>query len=485
VTLGSRPSGRFVIANGSGRVHRHFLAIFNAFSLLLVGGLFFVPSAWAEPEVTADDLLPTVLDLIRSGDPDLLPIAMEEIRTGLPGVEVTRRLAQELLPDLGATLQIPLLAALADRGDPAALPGIAALVARSADPTVRAAAIRGLAAVGGPDEVPLLVGFLSDPMICDAARDALVTIRSEGISSRLVAMLQDAAQPLDTRVAVIEILTTRRDRAPLPALVAAVVDSAPEIRMAAMQSLGELGGGDEIPGMVRGVLAAASGSERAAAERAVVLACTKGLDKDRAEQVLLASYKGGTAAEQVELLPLVAAVGGPEPLTLVDARLASHDDADRRLGILAVCRWPNAIVADRLLTLIEAAGDESDRDRLIAALIRIAPLPGDILDDAERLALVRQVMDLCRTDEQRRRLLERASAIRTVETLRFVLPSLDNPALVESACRSVVELAHHRTLRDAHKDEFMAALDRVMATTKNEELVTRATHYQAGQTWKR
>ena len=260
MTLGSRPSGRFVIANGSGRVHRHFLAIFNAFSLLLVGGLFFVPSAWAEPEVTADDLLPTVLDLIRSGDPDLLPIAMEEIRTGLPGVEVTRRLAQELLPDLGATLQIPLLAALADRGDPAALPGIAALVARSADPTVRAAAIRGLAAVGGPDEVPLLVGFLSDPMICDAARDALVTIRSEGISSRLVAMLQDAAQPLDTRVAVIEILTTRRDRAPLPALVAAVVDSAPEIRMAAMQSLGELGGGDEIPGMVRGVLAAASGS---------------------------------------------------------------------------------------------------------------------------------------------------------------------------------------------------------------------------------
>ena len=315
-------------------MHRHFLAIFLAFSLLPVGGLFFAPSAWAEPEVTADaadDLLPTVLDLIRSGDPDLLPIAMEEIRTGLPGVAVTRRLAQELLPDLDATLQIPLLAALADRGDPAALPGIAALVARSSDPAVRAAAIRGLAAVGGPDEVPVLVGFLSDPRIRDAAREALVTIRSERISSRLVTMLQDAAQPLDTRVAVIEILATRRDLAPLPALVAAALDSAPEIRMAAMQSLGELGGGDEIPGMVRGVLAAASGSERAAAERAVVLACTKGLDKDQAEQALLASYQRGTTAEQAELLPLVAAVGGPEPLTLVDARLASHDDADRRL----------------------------------------------------------------------------------------------------------------------------------------------------------
>jgi hypothetical protein len=49
----------------------------------------------------------------------------------------------------------------------------------------------------------------------------------------------------------------------------------------------------------------------------------------------------------------------------------------------------------------------------------------------------------------------------------------------------VVELAHHRSLRDANKDEFTKALDKVLATTKNEELVDRANRYKQGQTWER
>ena len=88
-------------------------------------------------------------------------------------------------------------------------------------------------------------------------------------------------------------------------------------------------------------------------------------------------------------------------------------------------------------------------------------------------------------DEDRRRVLERANAIRLIETLRFVAPYLDDPNLAEPACLSVVELAHHRSLRDANKEEFTKALDKVLGTTKNEELVDRATRYKQGQTWER
>ena len=94
-------------------------------------------------------------------------------------------------------------------------------------------------------------------------------------------------------------------------------------------------------------------------------------------------------------------------------------------------------------------------------------------------------MQLCQKDEDRARVLERANAIRTVETFRFVLPYLDNPALAEPACKSVVELAHHQKLRDGNKDEFMKALDKVISTTKNAELVERASRYKEGKTWER
>jgi hypothetical protein len=101
------------------------------------------------------------------------------------------------------------------------------------------------------------------------------------------------------------------------------------------------------------------------------------------------------------------------------------------------------------------------------------------------LDLVKRTMALCTTDAERARLLERVNAIRTVETFRFVVPYLDQPALAPAACKSVVELAHHRSLRDAHKAEFMAALDRVIATTQDAELVERAGRYKEGKTWER
>jgi hypothetical protein len=94
-------------------------------------------------------------------------------------------------------------------------------------------------------------------------------------------------------------------------------------------------------------------------------------------------------------------------------------------------------------------------------------------------------MALCEKNNDRAKVLERANAIRTIETFRFVVPYLDDPALAEPACRSVVELAHHQKLRDAHKAEFAKALDKVLGTTKDDELIQRATRYKAGQTWER
>jgi hypothetical protein len=138
-----------------------------------------------------------------------------------------------------------------------------------------------------------------------------------------------------------------------------------------------------------------------------------------------------------------------------------------------------------LLDLIGKAADPAERELLLHALIRIAPLPDNKLDDKQKLALLQKALALCRTDDDRRRVLERAHAIRTIDTLRFVAASLDDPNLAESACLSVVELAHHRALRDAHKEEFATVLDRVLDTTKNDELAERAQRYKEGKTWER
>ena len=81
--------------------------------------------------------------------------------------------------------------------------------------------------------------------------------------------------------------------------------------------------------------------------------------------------------------------------------------------------------------------------------------------------------------------MKRASAIRLPETLRFVLPYLDQPKFKEQACGSIVDLAHHRNLREPNEEEFHAALDQVIALSKDAVVVDRANRYKRDETWVR
>jgi len=438
-------------------------------------------------EAPSRDVLDSVIELIRSGDADLLPVALEKVRGGLKGTDFTRELAETVLPGLERSQdRVALLAALADRGDKAALPAMMALAQGPAEAVVRTAAIGGVAALGGAEQVPVLESLLSgDAGTVDAARAALVAIRSDTVSPRLVIALGDEHRPAAERLAIVGILSERREAAALPALVDAAVDADATVRAAAMKALGGMGGPEQIPGMVAGLLATRTDGERSDADRAIVQVCKEHRSKDLAAAALLDRFNAADPAAREVLLPTLARIGGPAVLEIVDGLLASPDAADRKLGLVALSRWPDATVKDRLLHQVAHASTEEEREMLLGGLIRIAPLPNNALDSAGKLALVEQTMALCRRDQDRGKLLERASAIRTVETLRYVLPYVDQPALAESACQSIVELAHQRTLRDGNKDEFMAALDRVLATTKNEEVADRAERYKLGKTWER
>jgi hypothetical protein len=70
--------------------------------------------------------------------------------------------------------------------------------------------------------------------------------------------------------------------------------------------------------------------------------------------------------------------------------------------------------------------------------------------------------------------LERASEIKHIETLRFVAPSLDHPALANRAGATICELARERGLRDRNKDEFEKALKRILEVCKDQAVLDRA-----------
>lgn len=447
---------------------------------LLLSAVPLTAAASPEPSASARKAAELVIAQLASDDADLRSVALETVRHGLKGDWFTR-MAAERVPALDPSGRSALLLALADRGDPGAVPAAVASLTGSPEPATHAAALRLLGRLGGrADVATLTAATTTDGPVGEAARRGLVEISGGDAAAAIREAV--GSGPAAKRAIVIDVLAERRDRAALPAIAAAAIADDQSVRQASLRALARLGGAAEVPTMVQSLVKSAA-DERKNAELAIAAVCTTSAEASRATDSLLEQYRAADKTSRALLLPALARVGGPRVLAIVDAMLA--DPAQRAAALDALSKWPDAGVKDRLLDLLARATDPEERELLLGTLIRIAPLPDNKLKDDEKLALLKQTMGLCRRAEDKARVLERANAIRTIETFRFVSAYLDDPVLAEPACRSVVELAHHQKLRDAHKAEFTAALDKVLRTTKDEELLERAARYKAGRTWDR
>jgi HEAT repeat protein len=426
-----------------------------------------------------NEAVQAIADLLGDSDKDVRALGLQQVREGAKGAEATKQFAA-LLPKLAPNIQAELLAALATRGDKAARPAILDCL-KSKEPPVRTAAILALGPLGESADVPLLTEQLAtaDKERQNAAQTSLLQLCGPSINSVIAAELKPAEPEL--RMALIRILESRRAADNVADIHPYISDGDAGVRTAAMAALGQLAAPKDVARMVPGVLKAKPGAEREAAEKAVMFVCNREKNAEKRTAPLLAAWKNLSEDEKNALLPTLGRVGGSEPRKLVEAAMADAVVERREAAVRALCNWPDASVAPRLVELVQNAKNAADRRAAEQALARVAALP-DKRSAAERLALLKTAMSLAASDEERNYVLKRAKAVRTVETLRFVVPFLSQPEYAQEACVAVVELAHHRALRDANKAEFDKALDVVIHTSKDAEIVDRATRYKKGQT---
>ena len=428
-----------------------------------------------------DQMVEMIVGFLNEPDKEMRGIAFESIRNDVKGEAATRTFAEKL-SNIRPEAQAGLISALADRGDKTAKPAILKQLT-SPDEAVRTAAIRAISKLGDAKDLPLLVQHLSKPGAeADAATASLIQIQGDGITKSLADQLDSGEA--DTKVRLIEILSSRRAMDTIPRILQAATGKEGKVRVAAMKALGAIAGPDEIPGMIQGVLKAESGSERANGERNIVLVCNRIEDPAKRAAPVLAAIDKLSAAEQTTMLTTLGRLGGSASLERIDRALASKNGVVHSAGLTALANWPNASVAPRLIELAYKDPHVRHQRTALRALIRVTPM-NDGRPNEEKLKLLRQAMDMSVRVDDRRYALQRAGAIRIVESLRWLLKYIDDPRYAEQVCTSIVELAHIRDLRDDNKPEFHAALDRVLSTSKVAETLDRANRYKKGQTWVR
>jgi len=440
-------------------------------------------TAFAAGNSNSDQLVAQIIRLIGDNDREFRAAGLEKIRTAAPGASNTQQFAAQLTK-LSPDGQIALLDALADRGDAAARKPVLEFFASSTDATVRAAALGALGRLGGPDEVPLLIKAVADGSKLErvAARQSLCQITGPTINAALAAAL--ASAPPQPKVALIEVLAVRRSSDALPALIDASVDEHEGVRRAAMAALGEIGRREDLARMLPGVIKARQGSERDEAEKHVALVCSRIENEDERGAALIDALNTVSVEQRDQLLSLLGRVGRKKLLEYVTSVAKSDDPTRRTLGIDALSKWPDASVAETLFGIVNSSTDPVQRDQAFRGYLRVSA-NRDGRPDKERLNLLKQGMKAAKTPAEVTLVINRVRTAYDFDALRFVLPYVDQPEFAQTACETIVEIAHHREVRDPNKAEVDKMLDKVISTSKDPVVVERARRYKRGETWDR
>jgi len=305
------------------------------------------------------------------------------------------------------------------------------LYAQSEPKNFRAAALRGLVAVGGDDAIALILKPLTsgDAAMLGAAvsyiRDVPGTAATKAFAAELPRL------PAAAQVLVIEALSVRGDAAATPAIVAATRNQDDKVRVAALQALASLGDASVVPLLVK----AAAGDQAPEADAArSSLNLLKGEGVDAA---ILAELKKADAKGRAELIKTLAARRAESAVPELLKCAEDEDEGVRREAFTAIGKLATEKTFPPLVALlVKAKGDAA----LQAAERAVLTVARDLKDEAARTAALADALPNA-TPAGKSALLRILGKFGGEKALAAVRAALaDNDATVQDAAiRTLVE----------------------------------------------
>jgi HEAT repeat protein len=413
-----------------------------------------------------------VLTLLAGDDRDARNIALAEIPALTPKAHQSLVANADKLP---AAEQALLLGVLTGRGDKSQT-AFALKASRSDKEELQRAGILALGRVGDADVVgPLVELAFSNSKLAGPARESLTRLVGPGVDEKIIALLK-AEKDSGKRSSFIGVLESRRSAIAQPALLEEAVGADAGIRQTAMRALGRITEPKDIGLLLPALLKAGKGSERENAERAIVAVVARVEEADKRAEPIVAVV---TAENKADLLPLVGRLGGPKALALAHESLKSDSADIRSAAVAALCNWPDASVSPILLGLVNESVDDNQKRLAFVNVVRVNSLSNEH-PAPPRLANLKAAMTLTHTSADKKLVIDALATVKDIESLRMVLPYLDDKELVQPACKTIVELAHSKNLRQPNQEEFVRALDRVLTLCRDAGLIERAKKYKAG-----
>lgn len=405
--------------------------------------------------------LPLLLEMLRGKDDGMAAAALR-VAYELSGPELSQALAAEL-PKLPAERQGPVLQALGNRQDAAALPAVLA-AAKSGPANIRVAAVRAAGQLACPSCLPLLLDLCIDPETEVAAAAQAVLAGFPGAEADDAVLKQLSNPDPKVRLIAVDLIGQRRLTAALPALLQAAEDPGKQVSGASLKMLGELGGAAEIPALIALLAKSPSGQ----VENALAAVCAR-------EGTSSAGLLCGALAEvpvpaRQALLRTLSAAGGGEALAAVRAatKEAVPEMADTATRVL--CDWPGSEAAADQLALAKTSANPTCQVLALRGYIRAI---GDArLSANQRQAMCQEAGALIKREAETKLLLSALGNSGDAASLPLVMSHLGNPATAEESVAAAVAIAE-RIVAEAPAPAA-EAMKTALKSTSNAALQQRA-----------
>jgi len=382
------------------------------------------------------DGIALLLEQFHSPQKELFQLALMTARE-FPGGQVDEALAAEVdraTPERAALV----IEAMADRKETVVLAAVLKAAAHGPKP-VRVAAIGALGRVGDAScLLPLLETALeSDEDVAQTAKSALAELPGDNVDKDIVARLHDAQGKMYPLL--LELVGERRIAA-VAELVKALDHADDAVRTAALTSLGTTVPAKDLNVLIAQVVAPKHAEDSQVAQRALKAASVRMPDREACAKELAAALDRASVPTKIEMLKILAAVGGTESLAAVGAAARNSDPEIQDASSRLLGSWMTIDAAPVLLDLSRTASSDKYRVRALRGYIRIARQ--FVMSESDRLSMCQKAMAAATQPAEQKLVVDILKRYRNLENLKMAASiAREMPQLNAEASQAALTIA--------------------------------------------
>jgi len=359
----------------------------------------------------------------------------------IPGSQATQQLAAQLTK-LPAQQRALLIAALADRGDPAALAHIVAAT-KDPDPAVKHAAIRAIGKLGDASSVPLLARLLAetkDRQLSQVICASLTMLQGPDVDDQIVKAMQDA-EPT-SRARLIEVLYDRNAVTAVAPLIIEAKKSGPKVQKSAFKALGRLAGPKDLPVLLSLLAELSDRGVRRAAERAIITVARKApVPPSRSEPVLKALAGEDAVPVRCSLLRVLGGIADDKALEALYQAVSDPNPMVKDTAIRQLASWPDAAAVPAVVDIYTKSTDKTHRLLALRGLVRQLALPDQVCGPDQTLQLLRRAIEAASGPDELKLILSALANVGHPKALELATPYMQQQQVRVEAALAVLNIA--------------------------------------------